>query len=171
MTILTTCKKNIIVEAIAKLFFEWVWVYFTVLQTIISNQDSRFLRTFWLILWSLMDTKLIKSTSFHPQNDGQMKVVNRMIMHILCMYNSKHPCTWYQSLPYVQHGYNRAFDNSTGNNLYQMCLVFQPLGPVDVALPLATIQIETVHVQFKAHKATNFTERIQYICQQVHNML
>jgi hypothetical protein len=28
MDILTSCKKNIIVEAIAKLFFEWLWVHF-----------------------------------------------------------------------------------------------------------------------------------------------
>jgi hypothetical protein len=113
MAILTSCKKNITVEATAKIFFEWVWVHFGIPQTIISYQDNRFLSTFWSSLWSLLDTKLTKSTAFHPQTDGQTEVVNRMIMHILCMYNSKHPCTWDESLPYVQHNYNRALHSST----------------------------------------------------------
>jgi hypothetical protein len=51
----------------------------------------------------MLDTKTTKSTFFQPQTDGQTKVVNRMIMHVLRMYNSKHPCIWDDILPYVQH--------------------------------------------------------------------
>jgi hypothetical protein len=74
--------------------------------------------------------------TFHPQTDGQTEVVNRMIVHILCMYNSKHPHTWDESLTYVQHIYNRALHISTDHNAFQVGLGFQPLGPIDVALPL-----------------------------------
>ena len=42
----------------------------------------------------MLDTKLTKSAAFHPQTDGQTEVINRMIAHILCMYNSKNPCTY-----------------------------------------------------------------------------
>ena len=101
MAIMSACKKNITVEATAKVFFERVWVHFGIPHYIISDRDSRFLSTFWSSLWSMLDTKLTKSTAFHPQNDGQIKVVNRMIVHILLMYNSKHPCTWDENLPYI----------------------------------------------------------------------
>jgi hypothetical protein len=87
MAILVACKKSITIEATAKIFFERVWVHFGIPQTIVSDQDSRFLNTFWLSLWSLLDTKLTKSMAFHPQTDGQTEVVNRMIVHILHMYN------------------------------------------------------------------------------------
>jgi hypothetical protein len=93
--------KSITAEAIAKLFFERVWVHFGIPQTIISDRDSCFLNTFRSSLWSLLDTKLTKYTAFHPQTDGQIEVVNRMIMHIMHMYNSKHPRTWDENLPYV----------------------------------------------------------------------
>ena len=136
MVIMAACKKSIKAEAIAKMFFERVWVNFGIPQTIVSDWDNRFLNTFWLILWSLLDTNLTKSTSFHPQIDGQNKVVNQMIVYILHMYNSKHPRTWDESLPYVQNIYNRAIHNSTGYNPFQVGLGFQPLGPMDVALPL-----------------------------------
>ena len=136
MAILTACKKSITAEATAKLFFERVWVHFGLPQTIISDRDSRFLSTFWSSLWSFMDTKLTKSTSFHPQTDGQTEVVNRMIVHILRMYNSKHPRTWDESLPYIQHSYNRALHSSIGHSPFPVCLGFQPLAPIDVDLPI-----------------------------------
>jgi hypothetical protein len=124
-------------------------------------------RTHGLIL---KHTKLIKSTSFHPQTDGQNEVVNRIILHILCMYNSKNPCTWDESLPYVQHNYNRAIHNSTNHIPFQLGLGFQPLGPMDVALPLASTQEESSHAQTKVNKVTRFIDQIHHIRQQVHNI-
>jgi hypothetical protein len=106
MAILVAWNKNIIVEATAKLLFERVWVHFGIPQTIVSYQDSQFLWTLWSSLSSLLNTKITKSTTFHPETDGQTNVVNRMIVHILHMYNSKHPHTWDESLPYVHHNYN-----------------------------------------------------------------
>jgi hypothetical protein len=119
----------------------------------------------------MLDTKLTKSTTFHPQTDGQTEVVNRMIVHILHMYNSKHPHTWDESLPYVQHSYNRALHNSTDHNPFQVGLGFQPLCPIDVAIPFAATQADSTHVQFEAAKANNFIEHIQHIHQQVHDIL
>ena len=108
----------------------------------------------------MLDTKLTKSTSFHPQTDGQIEVVNWMVVHILQMYNSKHPCTWDDSLPYVQHSYNRAIHSSTGHSLFQVGLGFQPLGPIDVALPLATTRAESSHANIEDNKSTKFIENI-----------
>jgi hypothetical protein len=66
MAILAACKKSITVVATTKLFFERVWVHFGIPQTIVSDWESEFLNTFWSISWSLLDTKVTKSTSFHP---------------------------------------------------------------------------------------------------------
>jgi hypothetical protein len=171
MSIMMACKKNITAEATAKLFFERVWVHFGIPQSIISDRDNRFLSTFWSSLWSMLDTKLTKSTTFHPQTDGQTEVVNWMIVHILCMYNSKHPRTWDESLPYVQHSYNRALHSSTSHNPFQVGLGFQPLCPIDVAMPFAATQADSTHVQSEADKENNFIEHIQHIHQQVHDIL
>lgn len=62
--------------------------------------------------------------TFHPPNDGKTKVVNRMIVHILHMYNTKHPHMWDESLPYVQHNYNRYIHISIGHNPFQLGLGF-----------------------------------------------
>jgi hypothetical protein len=171
MAILIACKKNVTSADTAKLFFEQVWVHFGIPHTIISDRDSRFLNTFWSSLWSMLDTKLTKSTTFHPQTDGQTEVVNRMIVHILCMYNSKHPRTWDESLLYVKHSYNRDLHSSTDHSTFQVGLGFQPLGPIEVALPLAIAQTNSSLDQSEIDKATRFIEWIQHICQQVQEIL
>ena len=76
MAIMAAYKKNIIAEATAKLFFERVWVHFGISQSIILDRDSRFLSTFWSSLWSMIDTKLTKSITFHPYINGQTEVIN-----------------------------------------------------------------------------------------------
>jgi hypothetical protein len=171
MVILVAYKKSITTEATAKLFFERVCVHFGIPQTIVSDRDSRFLSTFWSSLWSLLDTKLTKSTTFHPQTDGQTEVVNRMVVHILRMYNSKNPHTWDESLPYVHHSYNRALHSSTSHSPFQVGLGFQPLGPIDVALPLAVTSTDSSPAPIEADKATRFIEQIQHIRQQVQDIL
>jgi hypothetical protein len=70
------------------------------------------------------------------------------------MYNSKHPRTWDESLPYVQHSYNRALHSSTAHNPFQVGLGFQPLGPMDVALPLVTTSTDSSPAPPEADKAT-----------------
>jgi hypothetical protein len=76
MVIMVACKKSITTKAISKIFFERVWVHFGIPQTIVSYWDIQFLSTFWSSLWLLLDTKLTKSMTFHPQTDGQTEVVN-----------------------------------------------------------------------------------------------
>jgi hypothetical protein len=168
MVIMATCKKSITTEATAKLFFERVWVHFGIPQTIVSDRDIWFLSTFWSSLYSLLDTKLAKFTTFHPETDGQTEVVNRMIVHILRMHNSKHPHTWDESLPYVHHSYNHSYNwphpLSSGVRI-------PTTGPMDVALPLAATSTDSSPTPPEADKATRFIDRIQHICKQVQDIL
>ena len=52
-----------------------------------------------------------------------------------------------------------------------MGLGFQPLGPIDVALPLAVTSTDSSPAPIEAEKATRFIEQIQQICQQVQDIL
>jgi hypothetical protein len=81
-------------EKTTHMFFANILFPFGLHRFIISDRDSRFLGMFWSSLWELMDTKLKKSTTFHPQTDGQIEVVNRTMVHLLRGYSNKHPTLW-----------------------------------------------------------------------------
>jgi hypothetical protein len=77
-----------------KFLFANVWVHFGIPTSIISGRDSRFLRKFWSCLWELMETKLKKRTIFHLETDGQIEVVDMIVVHLLGGYFKKNSRLW-----------------------------------------------------------------------------
>jgi hypothetical protein len=107
MAILAHVRRVSQQKPLTKLFFECVWVHFGLPQTIISY---RIVGSLVLLVHPMVsDGHQADQIDFlPPPNKWKTKVVNKMIVHILHMYNSKHPRTWDESLPYVQHSYNRS---------------------------------------------------------------
>jgi len=110
-----------------------------------------------------MDTTLKKITSFHPQTDGQTKVVNRTVIQLLRGYCSKHPKLWDEHLCYVQHAYNQEKHSSTQISPFETCFGFTPRSPLDLIFGKDT----TVEGHSDVDRATRFIEQIQEIYQEL----
>jgi hypothetical protein len=167
MCILMPCKKQITAEQTAYLFFQHVWVHFGLPTSIVSDRDSRFLGEFWTSLWKMMDTKLKRSTTFHPQTDGQTEVVNRTVVHLLRGYCGKHPKLWDEHLPYVQHSYNRAVHSSTHRSPFETCFGYLPKDPFYMVFG----REDDSSGRDDRDKAQQFIQRIQLIHQAVQEQL
>jgi hypothetical protein len=167
MCILMPCTKQVTAEQTAQLFFQNVWVHFGLPKSIISDRDSQFVGSFWSSLWALMDTKLKKSTAFHPQTDGQTEVVNHTVVHLLHAYCSKHPKLWDEHLHYIQHAYNRAKHSSTQTSPFEACFGYLPKSPLDFIFGKDI----AVDGQYDIDRAEKFIEQIQSIHQVVQEQL
>jgi hypothetical protein len=114
---------------IAELFFKQVVRLHGVPCTIISDQNTKFLSYFWKTLWGKLGTRLLFSSTCHPQTDGQTKVVNRTLSMLLRVVLKKNLKLWEQSLPHVEFAYNRAVHSTTKLCPFELYMASNPLLP------------------------------------------
>jgi hypothetical protein len=71
---------------VAQVFMDHIFKLCGMPITIVSNRDMTFTRTFWKELFKLQGTQLNMSTTYHPQTDGQMKVVKKCLETYFCCF-------------------------------------------------------------------------------------
>ena len=108
-----SCHKSDDATHIADLFFGEVVRLHGVPITIVSDRDTKFLSHFWRVLWTKLGTKLLFSTTCHPQTDGQTEVVNRTLSTMLKAVLKKNLKMWEECLPHVEFAYNRSVHSTT----------------------------------------------------------
>jgi hypothetical protein len=71
-------------------------------REIVSDRDTKFTSSFWKSLMVGFETKLLFSTTYHPQTDGKTKRVNQILEDMLRMHVINQPKKWEDYLPLVE---------------------------------------------------------------------
>jgi hypothetical protein len=66
-----------------------------------------------------MDTKLIFSSAYHPQMDGQIEWTNRILEDMLRACVLKYGKSWDKRLSYTEFSYNNSYQASIEMALYE----------------------------------------------------
>ncbi|XP_052621730.1 uncharacterized protein LOC128127310 [Lactuca sativa] len=149
------CNKTNDASHIADLFFREIVRLHGMPKTIVSDRDSKFLSYFWKTLWAKLGTKLLFSTTCHPQTDGQTEVVNRTLSTLLRALIKKNIKTWEDCLPHVEFAYNRATHSATKMSPFEIVYGFNPLTPLDLSpLPFSE------QVNLDGNKKAEFVKQI-----------
>jgi hypothetical protein len=104
-------------------------------NTIVSDRDAKFLSHFWRILWFKLGTKLLFSTTCHPQTDGQTEIINRTLSTMLQTVLKTNLKLWEECLPHIEFAYNRLVHSTTKVSPFEVVYGFNPRAPIDL-LPL-----------------------------------
>ena len=100
-------------EGCAKLFLQNIWKLHGLPSSIISDRDPVFIGEFWAKLMGRLDVRLRKSTTFHPQTDGQTERVNQSLEQYLHQYCNNEQDNWYDLLPLAEYAYNNSDSTAT----------------------------------------------------------
>ena len=149
------CHKSDDASHIANLFFREIVRLHGVPKTIVSDRDVKFMSYFWKTLWRKLGTKLLFSTTCHPQTDGQTEVVNRTLSQLLRSMIKKNLKEWEECLPHVEFAYNRAVHSTTELCPFEVVYGFKPITPLDL-LPLPIHE----RVNMEASKRADFVKKI-----------
>jgi hypothetical protein len=98
---------------LAQLFIDQVFKIHGMLHSIAYDHDPTFPSNFWQELVKLQGTQLHFSTSYHPQTDGQIEVVNKCLETYLRCFASKKKNQWVQWLPLAEWWYNTSYHTTT----------------------------------------------------------
>ncbi|KAK1698286.1 hypothetical protein QYE76_014983 [Lolium multiflorum] len=149
------CHKSDDASHIANLFFREIVRLHGVPKTIVSDRDVKFMSYFWKTLWRKLGTKLLFSTTCHPQTNGQTEVVNRTLSQPLRSMIKKNLKEWEECFPHVEFAYNRAVHSTTELCPFEVVYGFKPITPLDL-LPLPIHE----RVNMEASKRVDFVKKI-----------
>lgn len=94
------------VVTLASIFMREIYRLHGLPKTIVFDRDTTFVSRFWKELFTQMGTKLLHSSAYHPQTDGQTKVVNRCLENYLRAFVFDKPSTWERYLYLAEYSYN-----------------------------------------------------------------
>lgn len=100
-------------QIVAQSFLKEVVRLHEIPSSIVSDRDKIFLSVFWSELFKMHGTQLRRSTTYHPETDGQTEVVNKGVESYLRCFISGKPKSWATWLPWAEYCYNTAFHTAT----------------------------------------------------------
>jgi hypothetical protein len=126
------CHKTDNATHIVDLFFSNIVRLHGMPNTIVLDHDAKFLGHFWRTLWNKLGTKLLLSTTCHPQTDSQTKVVNHILSTMLWAILKTNWKLWEECLPHVEFAYIRVVHSTTKFSPFQVVYGFNPRALIDL---------------------------------------
>jgi len=93
---------TVTVKGAARLFLHQVWKLHSLPKCVVSDHRPQFVARFTRELYRLLGIKLVSSTAWHPQTDGQTEHVNQELDQYLQLFVNERQDNWYDLLPMVE---------------------------------------------------------------------
>ena len=105
-------RMTFALERLCRLYIREIVRLHGVPVSIVSDRDPRFTTHFWRSFQKAMGTRLIMSTTFHSQTDGQSERTIQVLEDMLQAGVLDHKGSWEEHLPLVEIAYNNSYQES-----------------------------------------------------------
>jgi hypothetical protein len=100
------------VQQYAELYMDQIVRLHGIPKTIISDRGTQFVARFWEQLHECLGTKLIRSSRYHPQTDGQTERINQILEDMLRASILHFDKSWDKCLSLAEFSYNNSYQAS-----------------------------------------------------------
>ena len=110
---LIPCKTAIDAAGTANLFYHHVWKHHGFPESIVSDRGPQFVAKFWNAVCERTNTRILLSTAWHPESDGQTERFNAVLECYLRAYCNYQQDDWVDWLPSAEYNANDAESETT----------------------------------------------------------
>jgi hypothetical protein len=100
------------VKKYAEIYLDQIIRLHGVPKTTISDCGAQFIARFWEQLQHALGTKLIRSSAYHPQIDGQTERINQILEDMLRACVLQYDKNWDKCLSLAEFSYNNSYQAS-----------------------------------------------------------
>ncbi|KAM2491167.1 hypothetical protein PS1_042866 [Malus domestica] len=112
-------REKYSLNKLAQLFISKIVKYHGVPVNIISDRDPRFTSKFWIAFQEALGTRLLYSTAYHPQTDGQSERTIQTLEDMLRSSVMQFGDSWHDRLDLMEFAYNNSFHSSIGMSPFE----------------------------------------------------
>ncbi|TAQ86585.1 hypothetical protein B7494_g5085 [Chlorociboria aeruginascens] len=119
-------------------------------KVIISDRGPQFLSQLWQGLFASLGTKLLFSTAYHPQIDGQSEQTNQTVeLALRFLFHTLNDITaWPEHISLLQHYFNNSLSASTGRSPNEIVTGFTPNDVIHLLMPDSPLS-QTLHSTYR----------------------
>lgn len=107
------CSTNIDAAGTADLFYKHIWKHHGFPESVVSDRGPQFVAKFWHEVCERTNTKILLSTAWHPETDGQTERFNAILECYLRAYCNYQQDDWVQWLPSAEYNANNSESETT----------------------------------------------------------
>ncbi|XP_068329661.1 uncharacterized protein [Pyrus communis] len=115
---------------LAELFISKIVKYHGVPVSIISDRDPRFTSKVWVAFQEALGLRLLYSTTYHPQTDGQSERTIQTLKDMLRSSILQFGDAWHKHLNLMEFAYNNSYHSSIGMSPFEALYVITMEGVV-----------------------------------------
>ena len=140
------------VTKIANLFSQNVMKLHGLPNNIVSDRDPTFTIKFWRELFQIQGVKLLMSTTYHPQTDGQTEATNKTLEGYLRCYVGDNPKGWSNWLTMAEYCNNTSYHSSLKSTPFEATYDYPPPSLTDYIPGSTKNQTAEEHLQHRTEQ-------------------
>ena len=107
------CPTNIDAVGTTNMFYKHIWKHHGFPESVVSDRGPQFVAEFWREVCDRTGTKILLSTAWHPETDGQTERFNAVLECYLRAYCNYQQDDWVSWLPSAEYNANNTESETT----------------------------------------------------------